>query len=122
MTHIFAEAARYYGRPFSLAVESFGLLEAENWRNVLLFAQLQHLPDRFSVEETDTDFTIWNSSFNFRDYVGDELVSLTDAAIGERPVANFVVDSAAVHPPFPFQPRARGLLWPQLLWCWRSPV
>jgi hypothetical protein len=96
VTHVFAEGARYYGRPFSLAVGSFGFLEAENWRNVLLVAQLQHLPDRFSVEETETDFTIWNPSFNFADYVGDELLALAGEAIGERPVANFVIDSAVI--------------------------
>ncbi len=96
VTHIFAEGARYYGRPFSLAVGSFGFLEAENWRNVLLFAQLQHLPERFSIEETNTDFTIWDPSFNFADYVGDELESLASEAVGERPVANFVIDSAVI--------------------------
>ena len=96
VTHIFAEGARYYDRPFSLAVGSFGFLETENWRNVLRFAQLQHLPDRFSIEETNTDFTIWDPTFNFTEYVGDELEFLASAAVSERPVANLVVDSAVI--------------------------
>lgn len=96
VVHIFAEGAQYYGIPFSLAVGSFGFLEAENWRNVLLFAQLQHLPERFSIEETDTDFTIWNPAFNFMEYVGDEIVSLASEAVGDRPIANYVLDSSTI--------------------------
>jgi hypothetical protein len=96
--HIFAEGAHYYGIPFSLAVGSFGFLEVENWRNVLLFAQLQHLPERFSIEETNTDFTIWNPAFNFMEYVGDEIVSLASEAIGERPIANYILDSSTIPP------------------------
>lgn len=98
VTHIFAEGAHYYGIPFSLAVGSFGFLEAENWRNVLLFAQLQHLPERLSIEETDTDFTIWNPAFNFMEYVGNEIVSLASEAIGDRPIANYVLDSSTIPP------------------------
>ena len=90
--HISAEGAHYYDIPFSVAVGSFGTLEAENWKNVLLFAQIQHLPERFSIEEDNTSFTIWDPTFNFLDDVGDEILSFADQSFEERPIVNLVLD------------------------------
>ena len=61
--HIAAESAHYYGLPFSIAVGSFGNMEAANWRNVLLFSQVQHLPERFSIEEQDNGVHHLGSGF-----------------------------------------------------------
>jgi len=94
--HIYAEGAHYHGIPFSIAVGSFGLLEAENWKNVLLFAYIQHTPERFSIEEENTTFTIWNHDFNFQDDIGDELLAFTGHTFGERPVVNLVYDAATL--------------------------
>ncbi len=99
--HISAEGARYFGYPFSVAVGSFGNLEAENWKNILLFAQIQHLPQRFSIEETNTSFTIWNSNFNFMNHVGNELLSYAEQSFDERPIANLVLNASAAQS---FQP------------------
>jgi len=98
VVHVFAEGTRYYGVPFSLAVGSFGLLEPQNWKNVLLFAQIQHRPDRVSVEEADTSFTVGNPSFNFMADVGNEIVALAGPGMENRPIANFVIDTAPVPP------------------------
>ena len=59
--HVIAEGAKYYDIPLSIAVGSFGSMEAENWKNVLLFSQIQHQPERFSIEESNTGFCIWNT-------------------------------------------------------------
>jgi hypothetical protein len=92
VTHIFTESARYFNIPTSIAVGSFGTLEPENWKNILLFTQVEHHPDRLSIEEQDQDFLISDPSFNFMQYVGNELDNLGDDAIGERPVVNLVFD------------------------------
>ena len=95
--HIGAESAHYYGIPFSVAVGSFGNnLNAANWKNILLFSQIQHHPERFSVEEQDTDFTIWNPGFNFMADVGDEILSLETLYDNDRPMANLVLDLSLV--------------------------
>jgi hypothetical protein len=101
--HIDAESARYFGYPLSVAVGSFGSLEAANWKNVLLNAQIQHLPDRFSVEEQNTDFTIWDPEFNFMEDVGNEILALAPKAFGERPIVNLVIDLSSIYDP-PFYP------------------
>ncbi len=90
-SHIFLESPRYFGVPVSLAVGSFGTLQTENWRNVLRFAQVQNHPDRFSIEEQNHDFLIYGG-FNFAAYIGNDLISLGEQTVGERPVANLVID------------------------------
>jgi hypothetical protein len=92
--HYILEGCRYFGIPFSVAVGSFGTLATENWRNVLRFVQIQHLPVRFSIEEQNTAFTIWDDDFNFMDYVGSDLNLLAEMAIGERPTVNLVINVA----------------------------
>jgi hypothetical protein len=94
--HIWAEGAHYYSIPFSVAVGSFGTMNTDQWKNVLLFAQIQHRPERFSIEETHWDFLVWDSTFNFMDHVGDEIIGYADRSFGERPVANLVYDAAAL--------------------------
>jgi len=106
--HVWAEGAPYYDIPFSIAVGSFGTLETENWKNVLLFAQIQHLPERFSIEEDNTDFTIWDPTFNFMDYVGTEILSFAGQSFGERPIVNLVYDSSPLHSG-PFRPAVDAL-------------
>ena len=96
LIHWAAESAHFFGIPFSLAVGSFGNLEVENWRNVLLFAQLQHQPERFSIEETRTDFTIWNPEFNFMSYVGNDIISYDNQIFAQRPIMNLVFDIGVV--------------------------
>jgi hypothetical protein len=97
--HFILESSKYFGIPTSLAVGSFGTLEPENWRNVLRFAQLQHRPNRFSIEESNTDLTIWNPGFNFMNYVGDELLLMADSSAEERPIANLVLDLSSLYMP-----------------------
>jgi len=99
--HAWAEGAHYFGYPFTLAVGSFGTLEPENWKNVMLFAQIQHNPERFSVEEQDRDFTIWDNTFNFMDDVGDEIINYESRLFSERPVVNLVVDAGSIYSVFP---------------------
>jgi hypothetical protein len=96
IVHIWCEGAHYYDVPFSLAVGSFGSMETENWKNVLLFAQLQHRPERFSIEETNWDLLIWDPNFNFMDYVGWEMLDFADLSLGERPVVNLVYDASTL--------------------------
>lgn len=98
VVHVDAEGAHHYGKPFSLALGSFGSFDAEHWKNAALFAQIQHRPERFSVEEADTDFTIGNPSFNFMEHVGNDLLVLAQDSMDMRPIANFVVDSAPIPP------------------------
>lgn len=93
--HAFLESPRYYNVPTSLAVGSFGTLQTENWRNVLRFAQIQHHPDRLSIEEQDHGFLIWDG-FDFSEYIGNDLVTLSEEAIGERPTVNLVLDLGAI--------------------------
>lgn len=94
--HIWCEGAHYYGIPFSLAVGSFGSMATENWKNVLLFAQLQHRPERFSIEETNWDFLVWDPAFNFMDHVGDEIFAFADQSFEPRPIVNLVYDASAL--------------------------
>ena len=90
--HLFTETPRYFNIPTSIAVGSFGTLDPENWKNVLLFSQVQHQPDRMSIEEQDNGFLISDTTFNFMEYVGNELAVLSDQAIGDRPIVNLVYD------------------------------
>ncbi len=99
LLHIITESCKYFDVPTSIAVGSFGTLETENWRNVLLYTQLQHLPDRFSIEETNTGFLIWDPGFNFMDYVGNELLLAADMSVGERPIVNLVLDVSWLYSP-----------------------
>jgi len=94
--HISAEGVKYFDIPFSIAVGSFGSLNTEHWKNVLLFAQLQYLPKRFSIEEENTNFTIWNTNFNFMDYVGSEILSFAEFSFGERPIVNLIIDPSEI--------------------------
>ncbi|UCC43356.1 MAG: hypothetical protein JSU65_09430, partial [Candidatus Zixiibacteriota bacterium] len=94
--HALLESPRYFNVPTSLAVGSFGTLQTESWRNVLRFAQIQHHPDRLSIEEQDHGFLIWGG-FDFSEYIGDDLVSLSEEAIGERPIVNLVLDLGAIY-------------------------
>ncbi|MCD4748077.1 MAG: hypothetical protein K8R59_01780 [Thermoanaerobaculales bacterium] len=91
--HAIAESAAYYGVPFSIAVGSFGNLASENWKNVLLYSQVQHNPERVSIEEENYAYTI-NPEFVFMRDVGAEVQELAQMAFGERPIANLVVDTA----------------------------
>ena len=93
--HAFLESPRHFGVPTSLAIGSFGTMETEQWRNVLRFVQLQHHPDRFSIEEQNHSFLI-SGGFNFADYIGTEVTALGEEAIGERPIANLVLDASAL--------------------------
>jgi hypothetical protein len=95
--HVYAEGSHYYGFPFSLAVGSFGTMESENWKNVFLFAQVQHNPERFSVEEQNTNFTIWDDDFNFMEHVGNEIIELESRTFPERPVVNLVIDAGTIY-------------------------
>ena len=95
--HHITESARYFGYPHNIAVGSFGSLETENWKNVLRFAQIQHSPQRVSIEETNTDMLIWAPSFNFMDYIGTELLQLGDSAYENRPIANVIYDFGTVY-------------------------
>ncbi len=97
--HLFMEGPRYFDIPYSVAVGSFGTLNTSNWKNVLRFVQLQHQPERFSVEETNWDFLIWDTSFNFMDYIGEELLSLYDVSGEDRPIANLVYDASWIGSP-----------------------
>ncbi len=97
LLHVIMESAKRYGIPTSIAVGSFGTFESHNWKNVMLFTQIVHTPDRFSVEESDTYMLIWNPGFNFMDYVGNEVVSYADRAVGDRPIANLIVDLSALY-------------------------
>lgn len=90
--HIFTESPRYFNIPTSVAVGSFGTFDPENWKNALLFTQVQHHPDRFSIEEQDQSFLISDPSFNFMEYVGNELAALGEEATGERPIVNLIYD------------------------------
>jgi len=94
--HIWLEGARYYGIPISLAVGSFGSMATENWKNVCRFAQIQHHPDRFSVEETNWDYLIWDHTFNFMTDLGSDLIAFADRAFGPRPIANLVIDPSTI--------------------------
>lgn len=96
LIHWGAESVRYFSIPFSIAVGSFGTLEAENWKNVLIFAQIQHQPQRISIEETRTDITIWDPEFNFMDYVGNEIVSYGEQLFAQRPIMNLVFDGGVI--------------------------
>ncbi|MCK4663310.1 MAG: T9SS type A sorting domain-containing protein [Bacteroidales bacterium] len=95
--HVIVEGADYYGFPLSVAVGSFGSLEAENWKNVLLFSQIQHQPLRFSIEESNTAFCIWNTNFNFMTDVGNEILSYSGQSFADRPVVNLVCDISTVY-------------------------
>lgn len=95
--HISAEGAHYYDIPFSVAVGSFGTFIPENWKNALLFAQIQHLPERFSIEEENTNFTIWDPTFNFMDHVGNEVLSFADQSFEERPIVNLILDLSWIY-------------------------
>jgi len=97
--HFMLEGCRYFNVPTSVAVGSFGTLNPENWANVLRFVQIEHAPERFSIEEQNTSFTIWNSSFNFMDYVGNDLQTMADMYIGDRPIVNLVINAASVASP-----------------------
>jgi hypothetical protein len=97
--HYMLEGCRYFNVPTSVAVGSFGTLQAENWRNVLRFVQINHHPDRFSIEEQNTDLTIWNPGFNFMQYVGNDLNSFADMAIADRPTVNLVINAASLSAP-----------------------
>lgn len=97
--HFLLEGARFHDVPISVAVGSFGTLDAQNWANVLRFVQLEHQPQRFSIEEENTSFTIWDPGFNYGDYVGDDLVLLAEMAIGERPTVNLIIDAASIYTP-----------------------
>jgi len=97
LLHVIMESAGYYGIPTSIAVGSFGTFESHNWKNVMLFTQIVHSPECFSIEESDTDMLIWTPGFNFMDYVGNDVVSYADQAIGSRPVANMVVDLSPIY-------------------------
>lgn len=94
--HVIAETANYYDIPFSIAVGSFGTLQAANWKNVLLFSQILHQPKRFSIEEENTDFCIWNANFNFEEDVGEELNTLKPSSFSGRPIVNLIMDAAPV--------------------------
>ncbi|MFC2096376.1 FlgD immunoglobulin-like domain containing protein [Bacteroidota bacterium] len=95
--HVIAEGANYYNVPVSVAVGSFGTLEAENWKNALLFSQIQHQPKRFSIEEKNTDFCIWDDSFNFMNDVGNEILSYSEQSFADRPIVNLVYDPSSVY-------------------------
>ena len=95
--HVIVEGADYYEFPISVAVGSFGSLEAENWKNVLLFSQIQHQPKRFSIEESNTDFCIWNTDFNFMDDVGNEILSYSGQSFADRPIVNLVCDMSTIY-------------------------
>ncbi|MCD4794520.1 MAG: T9SS type A sorting domain-containing protein [Bacteroidales bacterium] len=95
--HVIVEGADYYEFPISVAVGSFGSLEAENWKNVLLFSQIQHQPKRFSIEESNTDFCIWNTDFNFMADVGNEILSYSGQSFADRPIINLVCDMSTVY-------------------------
>ncbi len=95
--HVIAEGANYYGFPLSVAVGSFGSLEAENWKNILIFSQIQHQPLRFSIEEKNTDFCIWDTDFNFMTDVGNEILSYSGQSFADRPVMNLVCDMSTVY-------------------------
>ncbi|MFC2151470.1 T9SS type A sorting domain-containing protein [Bacteroidota bacterium] len=95
--HVIAEGANYYDIPFSIAVGSFGTLKAENWKNVLLFSQIQHQPIRFSIEESNTNFCIWDDNFNFMTDVGNEILSYSSQSFADRPIVNLVYDISAVY-------------------------
>lgn len=97
--HFVLESCRYFNVPTSVAVGSFGTLQAENWRNVLRFVQIDDDPDRFSIEEQNTALTIWDPDFNFMTYVGDDLNSLADMSLGERPMVNLVINAASLYTP-----------------------
>lgn len=90
--HILIESPQYFNIPTSVAVGSFGTLEPENWKNVLLFTQVQHHPDRLSIEEQDQSFLISDPGFNFMEYVGNQLIALGEETMGERPIVNIVYD------------------------------
>lgn len=94
--HIWAEGAHHHGVPFSAAVGSFGGLRTENWKNVILFAQLQHRPERFSIEETNWDYLIWDETFNFQNHVGNEVAEFTPQCFGSRPIANLIYHGATL--------------------------
>lgn len=94
--HLFLESPRYFNIPTSVAVGSFGTLNPENWKNILLFTQVNHHPDRFSIEEQDNSFMI-SDSFNFMEYVGNQLTALGEESMGERPVVNLVYDSRWIY-------------------------
>jgi hypothetical protein len=97
LLHVIMESAKHYGVPTSIAVGSFGTFESHNWKNVMLFTQIVHTPNRFSIEESDTDMLIWTPGFNFMDYVGSEVVSYADQSIGDRPIANLVIDLSPIY-------------------------
>lgn len=97
LTHTILESARYFNIPISMAVGSFGTLEPHNWKNIMLFAQIVHSPQRFSVEESDTDMLIWDPEFNFMTYVGNEIEDLTDQAITDRPVVNLIYNLSPLY-------------------------
>ncbi len=97
--HLFLEGPRYFGIPYSVAAGSFGTMGTEHWKNALRFVQLQHHPGRFSIEETNWDFLIWDTSFNFMSYIGDELLSLAGQSLPDRPVANLIYDPSSIGSP-----------------------
>jgi hypothetical protein len=76
-------------------------MESENWKNVFLFAQVQHNPERFSVEEQNTQFTIWDDDFNFMEHVGNEILELDSRTFPERPVVNLVLDPGTIYSVMP---------------------
>jgi hypothetical protein len=94
--HTFLESAKYFDVPVSLAVGTFGTMETENWKNVLIFSQWLHHLQRVSIEDSNHDFLI-SPSFNFGSYVGDELTAINAEVLDQRPVANLVLDIRAVH-------------------------
>jgi len=97
LLHVIMESARHYNIPRSIAAGSFGTFESHNWKNVLRFTQMVHTPDRFSIEESDTYLLIWDPGFNFMEYIGNDVVSLADQAITDRPIANLVYDLSALY-------------------------
>jgi hypothetical protein len=97
LTHTILESAKYYNIPTSIAVGSFGTLESHNWKNIMLFAQIVHSPDRFSMEESDTDMLIWDTDFNFMEYVGNEILTFADQTISDQPIANLVYDLSTLY-------------------------
>ena len=94
--HLFLESPRYFNIPTSVAVGSFGTLNPESWKNILLFTQVNHHPDRFSIEEQDNSFMI-SDSFNFMEYVGNQLTVLGEDMMGDRPIVNLVYDSRWIY-------------------------
>ncbi len=94
--YISASSARFYDIPVSIAVGSFGSLAPGNWLNILRFVQMVHGPERISIEESNSDFIIWDSTFNYMDDIGNELSGLPALPAAQRPVANLVLDSAAL--------------------------